>query len=138
LSGEGEDLITWTVDAIPKKDATEAKLTVIDGQSIFEIPLTIVPKIDPLLTKGKALSEADFALYLKKPQKFDLNKDQKFDAVDDFIYTANYIVAMKIKPVKVTQEEPPKPDVKGADKLKEPAKLKDEKGKAGTKPAVKP
>lgn len=132
LGGEGEDTITWTIEAIPKKNATDAVLTVIDGQRVMEIPLTVVPKIDPLLTKGKVLSEADFALYLAKPPKFDLNKDEKFDALDDFIYTANYIVAMKIKPEKVKKEEKKeaaKPELKGDGKSKGAAKAIDEKEK---------
>lgn len=141
LSGVGEDLITWTIEALPKKDATEAKLTIIDGQSTIEIPLTIAPKINPQLTKGKALSEADFAAYLAKPQKFDLNNDKKFDALDDFIYAANYIVAMKIKPEKLKKEEkkePAKPELKDDAKTKEPVKVKDKKDKNSEKPAVKP
>lgn len=141
LSGEGEETITWTIEAVAKKDATEAVLSVIDGQSVMEIPLTVVPKIDPMLTKGKALSEADFARYLAKPQKLDLNKDEKIDAVDDYIYTANYIVAMKLKPEKVKKEEKkdaPKAEVKGEVNAKEPAKLKDEKNKSVEKTPVKP
>ncbi len=140
LSEEGEELITWNIDAIPRKDAAEATLTIIDGQIIMEIPLTVTAKIDPLLTKGKALSEADFALYLSKPAKFDLNKDEKFDAQDDFIYTANYISAMKIKPEKLRKEEKKeqsKPEVK-SEKTTEPAKAKDEKGKSADKPTLKP
>jgi len=99
------DALSWTIEAVPKKDVVEAKLTVINGASMLEYPLTVAPVIDPLLTKGKALSAADFTLYLAVPPKFDLNKDGKFDALDDFIYTANYIVAMKIKPEKSVKPE---------------------------------
>jgi hypothetical protein len=140
LSGEGEEAITWTIDAIPKKDAVEAILTVLDGQTVMEFPLTIAPRIDPLLTKAKALSEADFATYLAKPLKFDLNKDGKFDAVDDFIYTANYIVAMKIKPEKAKKEEKvdlPKQGTKDEPKSKEPVKVKEDKAKTVEKPSLK-
>jgi len=100
-----DDALTWTIEAVPKKDVSEAKLTVINGASMLEYPLTVAPVIDPLLTKAKTLSAADFALYLAAPPKFDLNRDGKFDALDDFIYTANYIIAMKIKPEKSVKPE---------------------------------
>lgn len=141
IGGEGEGAVTWTIEAVPKKDAVEAVLTVVDGQNVMEFPLTVVPMINPLLGKGTALSEADFTAYLAKPPKFDFNNDQKFDAVDDYIYTANYIVAMKIKPVKAAKEETtetPKAEKKVDGTSKTPAQLKDEKKKAPEKPPVKP
>jgi len=141
LSGQGEETITWTIEAIPKIDAVEAMLTVIDGQTVMDFPLTIAPRIEPLLTKAKNLSEADFALYLAQPPKFDFNKDGKFDAVDDYIYTANFIVAMKITPEKAKKEEKadaPKQGAKDDSKSKEPAKSKEDKVKEVEKPPVKP
>jgi len=142
LSGQGEETITWTIEAVPKKDVVEATLTVIDGQTVMEFPLTVVPEVNPLLTKAKVLSEADFAVYLATPPTFDLNKDGKFDAVDDFIYAANYIVAMKITPEKARKEEksvvPPQQKATDAPKSKEPIKVKDDKAKATEKPVVKP
>jgi hypothetical protein len=132
LSSDGEE-VTWTVEAVPKKDVFEAKLTVIDGARMLEYPLTVTPKIDPALTKGKKLSEADFKLYLAKPPKFDFNLDKKFDAIDDFIYTANYIAALKIKPEKSSKDEAK--EKKPAEKKESPdgkeLKAKDGKVKAG-------
>jgi hypothetical protein len=141
LSGEGEGVVTWTVEAVPKKDVVEAVLTVVNGLTVTEFPLTVSPEINPLLTKGKALSEADFTAYLAKPPKFDLNKDGTFNSVDDYIYTANYIVAMKIKPEKAKTEEKketPKTDKKGDSASKEPARVKDEKIKPAAQLPVKP
>ena len=139
LNRDGEESTTWTIEAIPRKDAVEATLTVVDGQTVMDFALTVVPRVDPLLTKAKALSEADFAAYLAKPAKFDFNKDGKFDAVDDFIYTANFIVAMKITPEKAKKEEKPAvpktEGAKGDSKSKEPLKIKEEKAKTGEKPA---
>jgi hypothetical protein len=100
LSAEGED-VKWIIDLLPKKGTAEAKLTVIDGKKMMEFPLIVAPAVDVALAKKEKLSEADFAVYLAKPSKFDLNKDSKFDAIDDYIFTANYIVAMKIKPEKL-------------------------------------
>lgn len=124
LSSEGE-AVTWIIEAVPKKDVYDVLLTVIDGSRILEYPLTVSPQINPLLSKGKKLSEADFALYLAKPPKFDFNKDKKFDAIDDFIYTANYIVAMKIKPEKSAK---PEKSTKPESREKSPADKKDATG----------
>lgn len=141
LLNEGEGAVTWTIEAIPKKDAVEATLTVIDGRTVVDFPLKVVPQVNALLTKGKTLSEADFAVYLANPPKFDLNRDGKFDAVDDYIYTANYIVAMKIKPEKARKEEKkeaPKPVVKDDGKAKKPAAVKEDKKLPAEKVPVKP
>lgn len=127
LRGEGEDYV-WVVDAVPKKGVTEAKLTAVDGQRILEFPLVVAPVVDTALGGGAKTSEADFVKYLAKPAKYDLNKDGKVDLVDDYIYTANYIVAMKIKPEKLVEKpvkEPSKGDKKDGKKLD----VKDEKKK---------
>ena len=87
------------------------------------------------------MSEADFAEYLAKPLKYDLNGDKKFDAVDDYIYSANYIVDMKLKPEtarKGEKKEAPKPGKNGDGKPKEPSKVKDEKVKPTEKQPEKP
>jgi hypothetical protein len=152
LRSAGEEIVTWTIDALPKKDVFDMKLTVLDGARIAEYPITVVPKITTSLAKGKQLSEADFNVYLAKPPKYDFNADKKFDAVDDYIYTANYIVDMKIKPEKTVkvqkgkkEEAPPKP-VKEKESLEKkdsvPSKkpegvVKPEKDKSGTKPVTK-
>jgi hypothetical protein len=113
-----EEQVAWTIDALPKKGVYDAKLTVIDGQNIMEFPLVVAPPVGPLVPKAQKFSEADFTLYLSTPAKFDLNKDEKFDSLDDYIFTANYIAALKIKPEKLKKDEPvpsPKVDVKTKD-----------------------
>jgi hypothetical protein len=133
INSEGEELTVWTIDALPKKGVYDAKLTVIDGQSIMELPLVVAPPIGPLVPKAQKFTEADFTLYLSKPAKFDLNKDEKFDSLDDYIFTANYIAALKIKPEKLKKEES-KPMEKGEVKGKEPQKTKEEKTKKTPSP----
>lgn len=140
LNGAGEDKIIWTIEALPNKGVVEATLTVIDGKAVVEIPLTVALPINPLLTKGKAVSVADFAAYLAKPSKYDLNKDEKFNSIDDFIYTANYIAAMKITPEKVTTDtakEPAKTPAKDDNKQKESPRGKDDKAKPVDKTKTK-
>jgi hypothetical protein len=128
LSSEGEEQVAWTIDALPKKGVYDAKLTVINGQNIMEFPLVVAPPVGPLVPKAKKFTEADFTLYLAKPAKFDLNKDEKFDSLDDYIFTANYIAALKIKPEKLKKEESKPMQKDGANK-KEPTNIKDEKTK---------
>jgi len=135
LRGVGEDYV-WVVDAVPKKGVSEAKLTAIDGQRILEFPLVVAPLIDTALAGGGKTTEADFTKYLTKPAKYDLNKDSKFDYVDDYIYTANYIVAMKIKPEKLVDKgtkEPAKVEKKEEKRKGEPAKLPETKSGAADK-----
>jgi hypothetical protein len=136
LPVQGEDGF-WNMEALPKKDVYEAKLTVIDGDRMLEFPLTVVPAITPVLGKDKKFSEADFAKFLAKPAKYDLNGDKKLDYIDDFIYTANYINALKIKPEKLKTEAPKaaaEEKKKGQPKLKD-AKTKDDVEKPAQKPA---
>ena len=135
LPAQGEDGF-WSMEVVPKKGVYEAKLTVIDGGKMLEFPLTVAPVTVPLLGKDKKFSEADFARFLSKPAKHDLNADKKFDYIDDFIYTANYIVAMKIKPEKLKKIEP---KIEEDGKRKEPTKIKNGKAKDGMeKTAPKP
>jgi hypothetical protein len=118
LRGDADEYI-WIVEAVPRKGVTEASLTVIDGKRTLVFPLTVVPPVDTALSGGGKTTAADFARYLTKPAKYDLNKDGKFDYVDDYIFTANYIVAMKIKPEKQvlkSGKEPAKSDNKEGQK----------------------
>jgi hypothetical protein len=136
LTGDAETG-SWVVDVLPKQGAFEAMLTVVDGPVLTDYPLTVAPKVDPLLTKGQKLTEADFAMFLAKPAKYDLNKDEKFDATDEYIYAANYIVAMKIKPEKLKKEQPPeaaKPAAKEDGKPKEAPKKGEEPKKEPEQP----
>jgi hypothetical protein len=128
MGSEGEESVVWTIDALPKKGAYDARLTVIDGQNILEFPLVVAPPIGPIVPKAQKFTEADFTLYLSKPATFDLNKDGKFDSLDDYIFTANYIAALKITPEKLKKEEP-KPAAQGEAKGKEAQKPKEEKTK---------
>ena len=91
----------WVVEAKPEKGVVAAILTVIRGNGVAEYPLTVTPPVDLKTDKSDtAVSEADFSRFLKergsvKGPKFDLNDDGKRDYVDDYIYTANYLIAMK-------------------------------------------
>jgi hypothetical protein len=71
---------------------------VLSDEHVTEYPLTIAPAIP-----NAASTEAEFADFLKDaatiPAQHDVNGDGKYDGVDDYIYTANYLVRQqKAKP----------------------------------------
>lgn len=82
---------TWFIEALPAKGALTASLMVLNENKVTEYPLTIAPAI----TKAAA-TEKEFAAFLKDaaktPARHDLNGDGVYDGVDDYIYTANYLV----------------------------------------------
>ncbi len=164
LSLAPEEDGSWTLVVQPKKGATDSVLSISYGKGGADIPLTVAPQMEPNISKSGKLSEADFLLFLKemgtpKVPKFDLNADGKRDYLDDYIFTANYIVKMKIKPeslkpkdsdqkpkAKEPGKHPEKSDVKapkespsaqGAKPAPAEAKPVDAKPAQDTKPAVK-
>jgi hypothetical protein len=90
----------WLLEARPNKGALNAGISILTNGKLREIPLTVSPmaRVD-LIHPGK-VSEADFTLFLKqrgtaKAPKFDLNGDGKRNYLDDYIFTANYLVALQ-------------------------------------------
>jgi hypothetical protein len=89
----------WVVEVLPDKGAYTAAITVLQDNAIKEIPLMVAPPLpaDGGIGKGGKLTEADFNLFLKergvgKAPRFDLNGDGKKDYIDDYIFTANFIL----------------------------------------------
>jgi len=59
--------------------------------------IVVAPKAAVDLDRSGSVTEADFKLFLSdrgtaKKTKFDLNGDGKRDFVDEYIFTANYLV----------------------------------------------
>jgi hypothetical protein len=88
----------WIVELMPDPKTYKATVSVPRNNQWYVIPVTVAPpmdvKIEPFAGK---LTEADFKLYLKKKgtvkaPRFDLNGDGRRDYIDDYIFTANYIV----------------------------------------------
>ena len=81
----------WLIETLPAKGALRASLMVMSNDRITEYPLTIAPAIP-----NPAATEAEFAAFLKDagqtPAQHDVNGDGKYDGIDDYIYTANYLV----------------------------------------------
>jgi hypothetical protein len=84
----------WLLNAIPDKGTWLASLMVVNNSGTFEYPLTVAPQVPP----ETDLSNEGFAAYLDAGQAGadaklqDLNQDGKHDYVDDYIFTANYLV----------------------------------------------
>lgn len=88
---------TWIAELRPDKKIVSATLVVSQEKANMEFPIVVAPEANVDLDKSGEVTEADFKLYLldrgttNKP-RFDLNNDGKRDFVDDYIFTANYLV----------------------------------------------
>ena len=90
---EGE----WEVEVRPDAGAVSASVTMLANGTLQEFPLTVTPKVEVSLIKPGKVSEADFLLFLKETGTpaapgHDLNGDGKRDYLDDYIFTANYLL----------------------------------------------
>ncbi|MBJ6724063.1 hypothetical protein [Geomesophilobacter sediminis] len=91
--GDGE----WQIEVRPDKGATQASVSMLVNGVPQELPLAVAPKARVDLTKPGNVTEADFVQFLKErgtsaAPKYDLNQDGKRDYLDDYIFTANYLV----------------------------------------------
>jgi hypothetical protein len=88
------DSDTWVLDALPQENSLKATVTILNSRSVIEFPLTVVPPASAVSVK-----QTDFAAFLKdsgvKAPKHDLNGDGRHDYVDDFIYTAHYLITVR-------------------------------------------
>lgn len=82
---------TWIIEALPDASVLQASLTILTDGEIIEYPLTLAPPVE-----GVSPDETDFSTFLKDsgatPPKRDLNGDGKHDYLDDYIYTAHYLI----------------------------------------------
>lgn len=89
----------WIIELIPDKSGYNASFTLSQGEAKTVYPLTIAPKVNIKISGAKTVSKADFHHYLSakkagKSKKYDLNGDGKRDYLDDYIFTANYLVSI--------------------------------------------
>ncbi|HJV34717.1 hypothetical protein [Geomonas sp.] len=87
----------WEIEVRPDKGAVKAIVKLFYNGVTQELPLAVTPKVDVALLKKGEVSEGDFLVFLTQrgtaaEPKFDLNRDGKRDYVDDYIFTANYLV----------------------------------------------
>ena len=93
---EGE----WEVEVKPDKGAVKASVIMLYDGYTQDFPLTVTPRADLVAGKPRPVTEADFQLFLKErgtpsASRFDLNRDGRRDYLDDYIFTANYLVKMQ-------------------------------------------
>jgi hypothetical protein len=88
----------WVVELLPNKGSLEAAVIVLVDGKMAELPLTVAPPLaaDPKTGEAKALTEADFAAFLKQRGTGDgagsgQNSGGKREYIDDYIYTANFL-----------------------------------------------
>lgn len=90
---------SWVIEVRPEKGVNSAMVTALVDSTARKFPLTVA---QPLEMRGGAAglkaTEKDFAVFLKqratdKAPLYDLNRDGRRDYVDEYIFTANYVVA---------------------------------------------
>jgi hypothetical protein len=92
----GENI--WEVEMLPDTGAISAEVKVLLDGAITGIPLAVAPPLPAGVKIGSGMvSEADFIQFLNergtvKAPRFDLNGDGTRDYIDDYIFTANYLV----------------------------------------------
>ncbi|MFA7062471.1 MAG: cohesin domain-containing protein [Pedobacter sp.] len=86
-----DDASIWIVETLPQANIMQASLTILTDKDIIEYPLTLVPPVD-----GISPAEKDFEIFLSDngaaTPKRDLNGDGKRDYLDDYFYTAHYLI----------------------------------------------
>lgn len=124
----------WVVEIRPKKDVSQLTLTYFVNDKVTEIPLTVTPRLEVFHGKPFAkLTEADFVRFIagrnaaKEIQLYDLNGDKKLNHIDDFIFSANYL--LQAPPLKPEKESPPAKPAKESPAAKQ---------QGGVKPAAAP
>lgn len=86
----------WLIEALPETGVMKAELIVLSNGAALEIPLTVAPPLPAEVN----LSEKGFITFLggkdsaAKPL-LDLNGDGRRDYLDDYIFTANYLVGRR-------------------------------------------
>jgi hypothetical protein len=97
ISVKRNDTGAWVIMILPDKNSWNTSLIVLTGSVSLEIPLTVAPK----LAAGTDLSKQGFISFLgssKGPDSqplLDLNGDGLYDYLDDYIFTANYLVKQR-------------------------------------------
>ena len=86
------------MELLPEPRTYEATISIPRNNQWNVIPLAVAPPVDVNIDRSdNRLTDVDFNLYLKdkgtaKAPRSDLNGDGRRDYIDDYIFTANYIV----------------------------------------------
>lgn len=84
----------YLLEIMPDTKVVDASLMVLNNGVFTEYPLTVAPAMDIKSVPTGKNAEGAFALYLRGigEGRGDLNGDGRADYVDEYIYTANYLV----------------------------------------------
>ncbi len=87
----------WELDAVPQKNKSDVRLSILMKGERIEIPLVVVPPLHSTGTALLSLSESDLNTLLAKPFKnnkpaYDLNSDGKQDYIDDYTLVAHWLL----------------------------------------------
>ena len=97
ISVKRNDAGAWVIVLLPDKNSWNVSLIVLTSSISREIPLTVAPTVPA----GTDLSKQGFISFLgnsKGPDSqplLDLNGDGLHDYLDDYIFTANYLVKQR-------------------------------------------
>jgi len=86
----------WLVEARPEKGAVAASISMLLNGNLQNFPLIVSPAAKVDLDGSGQVSRYDFRLFIRErgtERAPDLNRDGKRDYLDDYIFTANYLVA---------------------------------------------
>jgi len=86
----------WLVEARPEKGAVAASISMLLNGNLQNFPLIVSPAAKVDLNGSGQVSRYDFRLFIRErgtERAPDLNRDGKRDYLDDYIFTANYLVA---------------------------------------------
>lgn len=90
---------TWVVEVLPEKGGYQASIAVSQGELKIVYPLTIAPRIESGLVRSGVVTRPENKLSLKtgeatKSSIVDRGHDSRWDYLDDYIVTANYLAVV--------------------------------------------
>lgn len=88
-----QDYDLWSAKLLPERGEDGISVAVTLGKLSVFFPLTVVPRLNVDLDESGKITQADFSLFLNSQGGFDLNGDGKRDYKDDYLFTANYLLA---------------------------------------------
>lgn len=87
----------WTLTILPEKGAIQARVSVTSETARIEYALVVAPPLDAAIA-GFSIDEAGLGRYLAvqgedKSARLDLNGDDQYSYIDDYIFAANVLAA---------------------------------------------
>jgi hypothetical protein len=92
----------WEVEVRPEPGSVDAAVIMLTDTLHMEYPLTVAPMAHFLAGKSPEALESEFPSFVKgegstPAPEFDLNGDGKRDYIDDYIFTADYLLKVEAR-----------------------------------------